>query len=394
MVQAASNCDAGTLLAMTREVSVHKVVILGGGKIGRMIAKFLTGAGHYEVTVADNDTESLSRLSEQSPVDVERVDASDIDQLRKVCTGKDGIISALSFRFNPTVAQVALETGSHYFDLTEDVETTRKVRELADSARAGQVFAPQCGLAPGFVSIAARHLTRSLDKLDTVFMRVGALPQFPSNALKYNLTWSTDGLINEYCNPCEAIVAGKRADVLPLEGLELFSLDGVRYEAFNTSGGLGSLCDTLDGQVRELNYKTIRYQGHRQLMAFLVNELRFSEHRDQFKEILERAVPVTFQDVVVVFCTVNGWRQGQYVQVTDARKIYHQEIMGENWSAIQITTGAGICAVVDMVFEDDVEVEGFLRQEQIDLNRFLENRFGQYYQTTVASRFALGSGGD
>src|SRR5690606_13326893 len=148
---------------------------------------------------------------------------------------------------------------------------------------------------------------------------------------------------NEYCNPCEAIVDGRKVDVLPLEGLELFSMDGVRYEAFNTSGGLGSLCETLDGQLRELNYKTIRYQGHRQLMAFLVNELRFSEHRDQFKMILERAVPVTFQDVVVVFCTVNGWRGGQYVQVTDARKIYHQEVMGENWSAIQITTGAGIC---------------------------------------------------
>ena len=94
-------------------------------------------------------------------------------------------------------------------------------------------------------------------------MRVGALPQFPTNALTYNLTWSTDGLINEYCNPCEAIHDGERMHVLPLEGIEHFSLDGVRYEAFNTSGGLGTLCDTLDGRVRELNYKTIRYQGHR-----------------------------------------------------------------------------------------------------------------------------------
>ena len=106
---------------------------------------------------------------------------------------------------------------------------------------------PQCGLAPGFISIAAYHLTRLFDKLDAVYMRVGALPQFPSNALKYNLTWSTDGLINEYCNPCEAIHDGRRIDVLPLEGLEHFSLDGVRYEAFNTSGGLGTLCETLDG---------------------------------------------------------------------------------------------------------------------------------------------------
>ena len=76
-------------------------------------------------------------------------------------------------------------------------------------------------------------------------MRVGALPQFPTNALNYNLTWSTDGLINEYCNPCEAIHEGKLIEVLPLEGIEQFSLDGITYEAFNTSGGLGTLCETL-----------------------------------------------------------------------------------------------------------------------------------------------------
>ncbi len=92
---------------------------------------------------------------------------------------------------------------------------------------------PQCGLAPGFISIVASHLLKWFEKLDTVRMRVGALPQFPTNALTYNLTWSTDGLINEYCNPCEAIYDGRRIEVLPLEGLEQFSLDGVPYEAFN-----------------------------------------------------------------------------------------------------------------------------------------------------------------
>ena len=90
------------------------------------------------------------------------------------------------------------------------------------------------------------------------------------------------------------------------KGYEQFSLDGVRYEAFNTSGGLGTLCETLDGRVRELNYKTVRYLGHRTSGALLVNELRLSERRDVLKDILENAVPITFQDVVVIFCTVTG----------------------------------------------------------------------------------------
>jgi saccharopine dehydrogenase-like NADP-dependent oxidoreductase len=212
-------------------------------------------------------------------------------------------------------------------------------------------------------------------------MRVGALPQFPTGSLKYNLTWSTDGLINEYCNPCEAIHEGRRVELLPLEGLESFSLDGVRYEAFNTSGGLGTLCDSLGGQVRELNYKTIRYQGHRDEMALLLNELRLNEHREELKQIMERAVPITYQDVVVTFCTVTGWRRGALVQLTDARKVYHQMVGDETWSAIQITTAAALCTVLDLHFAGKLPSRGLVRQEQVNFNEFLANRFGKYYDT-------------
>jgi saccharopine dehydrogenase-like NADP-dependent oxidoreductase len=239
---------------------------------------------------------------------------------------------------------------------------------------------PQCGLAPGFISIVASRLTKAFEVIDTVHMRVGALPQFPSNALKYNLTWSTDGLINEYCNLCEAIHDGRRIDVLPLEGLETFSMNGVRYEAFNTSGGLGTLCDTLNGRVRELNYKTIRYPGHRDLVMFLVNDLVLSRRRDVLKDILEQAIPVTFQDLVVTFCTVTGQRNHQLVQVSDARTIYSQRIDGEAWSAIQITTAAGVCAVLDLAVGGRISHDGFVRQEEIDYDDFLENRFGRHYR--------------
>lgn len=359
-----------------------KVLLLGSGKIGRMVTRLLTSSGDFQVTVADSDPESLQRLHERTGVAVRVLDATQRPELLRATSEQDAVVSALSYRFNPLIAEVALECGAHYFDLTEDVETTKAVRAIARHARGNQLFVPQCGLAPGFVSIAAHALAQQVERLDTVHMRVGALPLFPTNALKYNLTWSTDGLINEYCNPCEAIHEGKALSVLPLEGYEQFSLDGVRYEAFNTSGGLGTLCETLAGQVRELNYKTIRYLGHRDLAAFLVNELRLSEHREQLKEILERAVPVTFQDVVVIFCSVSGWRRGQFVQLTDARKVYHRELYGENWSAIQLTTAAGLCAVLDLVREGTLSGMGVLRQEQVSLEVFLTNRFGAHYSSS------------
>jgi len=367
---------------------MHKVLVLGAGKIGRMVARFLTSSQHYEVLVGDADEAALARVRAQSPVDTLVVDASDLSQLTAAMQGRAAVISALSYVNNPIVAQAALTSGVSYFDLTEDIATTRRVREVAEQARPGQIFMPQCGLAPGFVSIVAQHLTEAFESLDTVYMRVGALPQFPSNALMYNLTWSTDGLINEYCNLCEAVHDGRKINVLPLEGIEHFSLDGVRYEAFNTSGGLGTLCDSLEGRVRELNYKTIRYQGHRDYVAFLVNELRLGQRREVLKDILENAIPVTFQDVVVIFCTASGRRKGQLVQISDARKIYGHTLNGEAWSAIQITTAAGVCAVLDMHCEGQLTGTGFIRQEQVGLNDFLNNPFGQHYRgSKIYSRF-------
>ncbi len=313
-------------------------------------------------------------------VEVLRLDVADPQALASAMRGRRLVISACSFAVNPGIAQAALAAGISYFDLTEDVATTRAVREIAERAGPGQAFMPQCGLAPGFIAIAGHHLTRSFDRLDEVRLRVGALPQFPVGELKYNLTWSTDGLINEYCNPCEVIHEGRRTEALPLEGLEHFSLDGVDYEAFNTSGGLGTLWETLGGKVRTLDYKTVRYRGHRDLIAFLVNELHLSSRRDLLKDMLERAVPITKQDVVLVFVTVTGWRDGYLTQLTDARKIYHYATMlGESWSAIQITTAAGVCSVVDLWLSGALPGSGFLRQEQVSLPQLLANRFGQAY---------------
>jgi saccharopine dehydrogenase-like NADP-dependent oxidoreductase len=369
---------------------MHRVLLLGAGKIGRMIARFLMDSGDYDVLVGDAHGPALERIAMLTGARIVQIDASDEEQLSAAMTGVESVVSALSFQHNPLVAQAALKAGVSYFDLTEDVATTRRVSALAERAADGQIFMPQCGLAPGFISIVAHDLTTWFERLDSVSMRVGALPQFPTGHLKYNLTWSTDGLINEYCNPCEAIHNGRRIETLALEGLEHFSLDGVHYEAFNTSGGVGSLCDTLAGRVRELNYKTVRYIGHRDPMKLLVDELRLDERRDLLKDILENAVPVTFQDVVVTFSTVTGWRKGLLVQKSDARKIYHRFIGGEEWSAIQITTAAGLCAVLDLHATGRLARRGLVRQEQVKLEDFLSNRFGRHFDSQLATRYSSG----
>ena len=257
------------------------------------------------------------------------------------------------------------------------MRATAKVRAIA--ADAATAFVPQCGLAPGFISIAANDLARRFKTLDSVRMRVGALPKYPTNALKYNLTWSTEGLINEYCQPCEAIVDGELRQTLPLEGREEFSLDGVRYEAFNTSGGLGTLCDTFKGKVRTMDYRSVRYPGHCDIMKVLLHDLALSDRRELLKDILENAIPATMQDVVLIFVTVSGTTSGRLLQESYAAKIYNRVIDGAHLSAIQITTASGVCAVLDLLAEGRIAQKGFVRQEDIALQAFLANRFGGNY---------------
>jgi len=353
-----------------------RVLLLGGGKIGAMIAEMLAETGDFDLTVADRDPQAIERIA-RSGVSTRAVDIADPEALARIMAGQWAVLSACPYTLTPVIAEAAKSAGAHYLDLTEDVESTRRVKALAEDA--DTAFVPQCGLAPGFISIAAYDLARRFDEIHNVHMRVGALPLYPSNRLKYNLTWSTDGLINEYCNPCEAIVDGQLREVMPLEGDEDFALDGIGYEAFNTSGGLGTLCETLQGRVRNLDYKTVRYPGHREIIRLLIRDLRLGERRDILKDVLETAVPMTLQDVVLIFVTVSGVRDGQLRQESFAKKVYGRTIGGRDWSAIQITTAAGICTMLDLLRAGTLPGHGFVRQEQATLEDFLANRFGRHY---------------
>lgn len=354
-----------------------RILLLGAGHIGQTIASLLAGSGDFALTVVDRRDAALARLR-PLPLATRCADTDDDHALRGLFDGQDAVINALPYHLARRVATQAKAAGCHYFDLTEDVAATRAIERLALDA--DTAFMPQCGLAPGFIGIVAHHLAQRFERLHEVKMRVGALPAFPTNALKYNLTWSVDGLINEYVHPCDAIREGERLEVLPLEGLEHFSLDGVEYEAFNTSGGLGTLAETLAGRVLTLDYKSVRYPGHRDLMRVLLEELRMRDDVETLKAILRRSVPATMQDVVLVFVTVSGWRDGQFIQEVFARKVFAERAEAEPQSAIQITTAAGVCAVVDLFREGRLPRSGFVRQEQVALPDFLANRFGRAYQ--------------
>ncbi len=361
---------------------MYKVLVIGAGKIGSLISFLLANSKDYFVYLADihDSNPHEKRLAGLTNLKYVKLDANDSHAFDEFIKKDpiDAVISSLPYFCNTPIAKAAAKHRLHYFDLTEDVETTTAV--LAISQQADTAFVPQCGLAPGFISIVANQLMKNFPKLDTVKMRVGALPINISNALQYSLTWSTDGLINEYGNLCQGIDGGKHVDLLPLEGLEQIKIDGLTYEAFNTSGGIGSLAQSYLNRVNHMSYKTIRYPGHCSKIKFLMNDLKLNQDRDTLKKIFEHSLPKTFQDVVLVYVSVNGEQDNQFVEENYVRKFYPKVINGHAWSAIQLTTASGICSVADIVLSNPGKYKGFIKQEQFTLGDLTSSRFGDYYK--------------
>ena len=331
-----------------------KIGIVGSGNIGWALKQLLKE--DYDIKQGDI---------------TDGFDASDIKQVKKFLHGLDAVISAGPFAVNKNIAQIAAEESIGYFDLTEDVETTEYIRNL----QSGSILMPQCGLAPGAINICAAGMMEEFDSVNEVLMRVGALPRFTTNEMSYYLSWSTNGLINEYCNEADAIYEGKAVKLMPLEGAEKLVVEGESFEAFNTRGGCATMCETYADKVENLTYKTIRYPGHLNHMKFLFNDLHLKKNKDVLEKLFDKEVPRTKNDVIIFFVKVIGLVDGVLQEKTYLRKIYGDE----NFSAIQLTTASGVCSVLKMFLDGKLNSKGFTKQESLSWKDFLDNKFGKVY---------------
>ena len=350
---------------------MKNVVVLGLGKVGTLVAILLSE--RFNVTGVDI---KAPHYDLPLPFDVVSGDVTSEKFIRE-CFGKnDAVISALPFYLNRQVAEIAIATNTHYFDLTEDVETTNHIRGLASSANC--VFIPQCGLAPGFIGIIGADLAKNFTKLRDIELRVGALPRFPNGQLAYSFTWSPAGVINEYLNDAEVIHNGQRKMVPSLTGYEYINIEGQEFEAFTTSGGLGTMCETFDGKLDTLNYKSIRYPGHGKLMRFLMYELILKKDKKLLETILSEAKPPVKEDVVYVYAVVEGWKGDQILRDEYFNAFYPLDFKGRKWRAISWTTACSAASVVELVADGKLPSRGFIKQEEILLADFYNTENGSY----------------
>jgi saccharopine dehydrogenase (NAD+, L-lysine-forming) len=353
---------------------IKRVAVLGLGKVGALAATLLHETG-FDVVGFD-----VRPPQDELSFSVERKSAATESEVEALCGGFDAILSCLPYHLNVGIATTAHRLGLHYFDLTEDVPTTKAILEISKTSKG--VMAPQCGLAPGFVGIVGAHLAEHFEQVRSIKLRVGALPQHPTGLLGYAFNWSPEGVVNEYLKDCEVIEEGQHKWVSPMEWVEKIYVNGNRLEAFTTSGGLGTMCETYLGRIENLDYKSLRYPGHVELMNFFFHELLMREKRDLAGEILTHAKPPVDDDVVHIHVSAEGTVDGRLLRKEFVRSYYPVEISGRVWRAIAWTTSASVCAVIEMVSQGDLPATGFLKQEHIPLDLFLRTRNGRLYEAT------------
>lgn len=352
-------------------MTLQNIAVLGLGKVGTLAAKLLHDCG-FNVTGYD-----IHPPREQLPFAVKDADITSPSALAAEFAKVDAILSCLPFHLNVAVAAAAHQAGIHYFDLTEDVPTTDAIIELSKTSKG--LMAPQCGLAPGFIGIVGAAHIAMFDKCRSVRMRVGALPQNPTGLMGYAFNWSPAGVVNEYLNDCEVIEEGQRKMVSAMEWREKLFIDGMELEAFTTSGGLGTMCETYLGTVDNIDYKTMRYPGHFDLMNFFFHELLMRERRELAGEILVNAKPPVEDDIVYVHVAAEGTINDRLERKEFVRGYRPVTVAGSKQTAIAWTTAGSVVAIIEMTRDGMLPNSGFLKQEDVSLDAFLATRTGRLY---------------
>jgi len=347
--------------------------------------------GVEAVTIADFDLAKAEQAAEKigtSRIDARRVDASNYSDIVALFTGYDSVISCVNYWYNESLSRAAIETRSNFCDLGGNNYVVDAQLALDGEAKAAGInIIPDCGLAPGMVSILAMHGAAKFDQLDELHIRVGGLPQNPQPPLDYQLVFSVEGLINEYVELARVIRNGSISTVPSMTELESLSFDGFPpLEAFQTSGGTSTLPDTFLGSIKELDYKTIRYAGHCDKFKTMIDlglcssdEIFLSEPgavatglrpRKLFGELLQRHLPADGPDYVLVRLEFMGTADGGSKRLV--YDIVDKQDESTGLSAMMRTTAFPASIIAQMMAKGEVLARGATPQEKaIDPEKFV-----------------------
>ncbi|MBN2424255.1 MAG: saccharopine dehydrogenase NADP-binding domain-containing protein [Calditrichaceae bacterium] len=355
-----------------------KVLILGAGQMSRgLIHDFLQQKDLEKVTVIDRSMEALNSLKahfkNNNRLHSRQVAAENQNDLVALFKEANGTVSALPYDFNLNLTGLAIDNHCHFVDLGGNNRVVKEQFKLHDKARnAGIGVVPDCGLAPGMVSVISAGLIDEFARVDHLRIRVGGLPVFPKQPLNYMLVFSVHGLINEYLEPAvflrdgKIVTAPSLTDVEELEFPRPFGL----MEAFITSGGTSTLPETYEGLIDNLDYKTIRYPGHCHIMKAMI-DLGFASwellgncnisFREAFEAMLSRALSYQDEDVVLIRISAEGRKAGSRKFVRLQAIQYGDKSAG--LTAMMRTTAFPAAIILQMLIRNQIKERGVLKQE-------------------------------
>jgi lysine 6-dehydrogenase len=250
-----------------------KFLVLGGGAQGSAAAFDLVRRDEVEkVIIADSDSAHPRPFLKPfvgGKLEFRELDARDHGAVRELMESADAVVCGLPYFFNYDMAELAVESGCHFCDLGGNTEIVEEQRGLHDAAVAkGVSVIPDCGLAPGMVNILAQAGIDELDETESVKIRVGGLPQHPKPPLNYQIVYSMHGVLDYYTTLSIALEGGrvvKKSALSEIETVDFPEPVGA-LEAFHTAGGISTMPYRYQGEIPHMEYKTLRYPGHANIM--------------------------------------------------------------------------------------------------------------------------------
>jgi len=328
-----------------------KAVVLGVGRMGTAIAYAMSKLG-FDVIGMDTNIQAVKNMPKENSEFFLVHDVEDIfGKIVSHCPAPDVVISSLPYHQTEEVGTWCVDNGLRYCDLGGRVDVSANINEWAKNRPASAPVFTDLGLAPGWVNILAEEGCRKLHgTADEVEMMVGGLPDYSQstrNPLRYAVTWSVDGLINEYRDDCLILEDGEIKTVKGMDGL--IKVEGEKFgqmEAFYTSGGASHSIHSMRSRgVKNCSYRTLRYRGHRDIVKFLIKDCDLND--EALNNIFLRGCGFADEDEVFIVAEVKGgdktWRKETIIK------------FDENFSAMQKATAFPISSIASLMAEGLLE---------------------------------------
>ena len=369
---------------------MHKIAIVGAGGIGRAVGLILAENPNFncQLFLGDVNIDTANEAVEWIHEGLQKTGVASAfampyeginPEMESVMTECDIVLDCLPGSQAPRIAKICLKYDMHYANLTEYVNETNQVIEIAKNSKKG--FVLQTGLAPGFINVLGMKLFNEfttlykVDKIDKMSMKVGALTKNARAPHFYGFTWSPVGVATEYLKDCVAVRDGKTVLLPALSERETLMIDGMTYEDNLTSGGAADLPDALAGKVKDLDYKTLRYPGHYQWVAEELKKIPEGPDRiKNFQAMMQDVIPSVEDDIVIVYASVQGKdHKGVLRAMEGSYHIRPTKVGTQTLRAIQTTTAAPLAEAARMLLEGTMQ--GPVFQSMLDPISFMNGPF-------------------